>query len=196
VGLKYYACLDDKALEELPDVDLKSFRNVTLDFQSVTFLFLPEELERLQATFVDAIKLISDKNLYIAGGRDYHRLIDSMAKAEAAYDVKNAALQVMLILEVFYQTSGGTGRELGDRGRSQETQEDGPGLVRVWIGWTLRRCRPANEKGAWTDGGQEDHRQGHHRPGLGNPGHELSEPWRINRSALSRRLGHYQNSVR
>jgi len=124
VGLKYYAGLDDKALEELPDVDLKSLRNVTLDFQSVTFLFLPEELERLQATFADAMKLISDKNLYIAGGRDYHQLIDSMAKAGAAYDVKNAALQVMLILDVF-------ARHQTELAEGWETEEDPKRLKRM-----------------------------------------------------------------
>jgi hypothetical protein len=134
VGLKYYAGLDDKALEELPDVDLKSLRNVTLDFQSVTFLFLPEELERLRATFADAMKLISDKNLYVAGGRDYHRLIDSMSKTGSAYDVKNAALQVMLILDVFARHQAELAEGLGDRGRPQEAQKDGPGFVGVRLG--------------------------------------------------------------
>lgn len=48
LGLKYFAGLDDKQLERLADDQLKSMREAVLDYRSVMFLFLPEEVEALE----------------------------------------------------------------------------------------------------------------------------------------------------
>jgi len=45
LGLKYYAGLDDKQLEQLADAQFKSMREAVLDYKAVMFLFLPEEVE-------------------------------------------------------------------------------------------------------------------------------------------------------
>ncbi len=58
LSLKYYAGLDDKVLGELEAVSLASLQEVRLDFRTLSFLFLPEEVDRLNATFAAATEAV------------------------------------------------------------------------------------------------------------------------------------------
>lgn len=102
VSLKYYAGLDDKVLEEMEKAALASLSEVKLDYRSLTFLFLPHEVEALDEAFAHAVECggIQD-TVYINRIDDFKRLLDSQAKVQAAYDVKNSATSLMLILDVF-----------------------------------------------------------------------------------------------
>lgn len=102
VSLKYYAGLDDKVLEEMEKAALASLSEVKLDYRSLTFLFLPHEVDMLDEAFAHAVECggIQD-TVYINRIDDFKRLLDSQAKVQAAYDVKNSATALMLILDVF-----------------------------------------------------------------------------------------------
>lgn len=102
VSLKYYAGLDDKVLEEMEKAALASLSEVKLDYRSLTFLFLPHEVDALDEAFAHAVECggIQD-TVYINRIDDFKRLLDSQAKVQAAYDVKNSATSLMLILDVF-----------------------------------------------------------------------------------------------
>lgn len=102
VSLKYYAGLDDKVLEEMEKAALASLSEVKLDYRSLTFLFLPHEVDMLDEAFAHAVECggIQD-TVYINRIDDFKRLLDSQAKVQAAYDVKNSATSLMLILDVF-----------------------------------------------------------------------------------------------
>lgn len=102
VSLKYYAGLDDKVLEEMEKAALASLSEVKLDYRSLTFLFLPHEVDMLDEAFAHAVECggIQD-TVYINRIDDFKRLLDSQSKVQASYDVKNSATSLMLILDVF-----------------------------------------------------------------------------------------------
>ena len=124
VALKYYSGLDDKLLEELPDVQLDSLRNVTLDFKAISFLFLPDEAARIQEAFDNAMKLMAAKSIYLGREQEYSKLLDGLTKSGAAYDVKNSALSLMLILDIFE-------RHQEDLAEGWENEEDAAKLKRM-----------------------------------------------------------------
>lgn len=102
VSLKYYAGLDDKVLGEMEKAALASLSEVKLDYRSLTFLFLPHEVDALDEAFAHAVERggIQD-TVYINRIDDFKRLLDSQSKVQAAYDVKNSATSLMLILDIF-----------------------------------------------------------------------------------------------
>ena len=101
VSLKYYAGFDDKLLEQLENISLDSLSEVRLDYRSVSFLFLPEELENLQKVFDEIRQSISIENTNLARLVEYDRLMDAIAKTQSAYNVKNIAVALMIVLSMF-----------------------------------------------------------------------------------------------
>lgn len=104
VSLKYYAGLDDKTLDEMEKATLASLSEVKLDYRSVTFLFLPHEVERLNEAFAHAIEHggVQD-TVYVNRIEDFKRLLEAQSKVQRSYDVKNSATSLMLILDMFYE---------------------------------------------------------------------------------------------
>lgn len=102
VGLKYYAGLDDKTLGEMEKAAVSALADVKLDFKTLTFMFLPHELSRMDEAFKHAIELggIQD-TVYINRIDDFKRLLEAQSKVQASYDVKNSATSLMCILDLF-----------------------------------------------------------------------------------------------
>lgn len=101
VEMKYYAGLDDKTLDELQKVNLDSLAEVKLDFRTISFIMLPEEIGRLNEIFKYALETTAARDIYLAKQSDYDRALDSLAKVQAAYNIKNVATGLMIILDVF-----------------------------------------------------------------------------------------------
>jgi len=100
VGLKYYAGLDDKMLGELAKVDLSGLIEARLDYRTVSFLFLPEEVERID-DMLKAITPIINKDVMGARFVDFSRYIEAMRKVNAAFNVRNSATAFMVLLDMF-----------------------------------------------------------------------------------------------
>ncbi len=102
VGLKYYAGLDDKTQEEMEKAAISALAEVKLDYRTLTFMFLPNELDKLDKAFEHAIEHggIQD-TVYINRLEDFKRLLDAQSKTQAAYDIKNSATSLMMILDIF-----------------------------------------------------------------------------------------------
>jgi len=101
VSLKAYSGLDDIDLGEMPTLDLSAMHVPGLEFKSITFVFLPEERERLLKCMDDALKTISAKELIILRETEFERVIKGMSKVEAAYNVFAPSLAMMGILTIF-----------------------------------------------------------------------------------------------
>jgi hypothetical protein len=144
VSLKGYSGLDDKALEELPAITLASLKNVNLDYRQISILFLPAEEEMLKQAFEQATGHAKGNTLYLAREADFDRLLDGLSQTRAAYDIKNTALAIMLILDLY-------GRHLTDlaEGWAEEDEEStrliplasifGTDKVPVGLGHLLKR---------------------------------------------------------
>ena len=101
ISLKFYAGLDDKLLAELEKVSLEPLSEVNLDFRTFTLLFLPEEVDRVEAVFEKAKGSVTGDSIRLARLAEFDRLMEAIAKTQAAYNVKNVAVALMLVLEVF-----------------------------------------------------------------------------------------------
>jgi len=101
VDLKLYAGLDDKTLKELERVSLPALSEVRLDFRTATFMFLPEELRHVDQAFKNAVDQAPARELYLARLADFDRLMDALAKTQDAYNIRNAAAAMMVLLDVF-----------------------------------------------------------------------------------------------
>jgi hypothetical protein len=101
VSLKYYAGLDDKILEQLADASLAALSEARLDYRLISFLFLPEEVDRLQEAFRRARETIPAEEVVILRITEFSRLIDALGKVQAAFNVHNGATALLLILDIF-----------------------------------------------------------------------------------------------
>ena len=102
VDLKKYSGLDDKTLWEMDKSELQSLTEFHLEYKTQTFLFLPDEADRLKNVFENALSLVhKDKVAYANRLQDFDRFIDAQSKIQNAYDVKNSAVVMMLMLDMF-----------------------------------------------------------------------------------------------
>lgn len=102
VDLKKYAGLDDKALWEMEKTTLSTLSEFRLDYRAQTFLFLPEEVDRLKSVFDKALSHVhKEKVVYANRLQDFDRFIEAQSKVQHTYDVKNAATVLMLMLDLF-----------------------------------------------------------------------------------------------
>ncbi|MBH8599084.1 MULTISPECIES: ParB/RepB/Spo0J family partition protein [unclassified Thermoactinomyces] len=98
--LKYYSGLDDKVLQQLEKVQVSGLTEAQLDYLSLSFVFLPEEAERLVEVF-ERVKNELASDAILARHAEYSRLLDAVAKTQGAYNIHNGATALMLILDVF-----------------------------------------------------------------------------------------------
>lgn len=101
VELKYYAGLDDKTLRELEKINLDALSEVRLDFRTATFVFLPGEQQQIEASFKRAMEFCSERDLYGARFEDFDRMMDMLAKTQSAYNIRNIATALVLVLDLF-----------------------------------------------------------------------------------------------
>lgn len=100
LNLKYYAGLDDKLLEQLDNVQIAGIGEAQLDYTSVSFLFLPEERDRMVEVLSEAVEEMNDETV-LARFSEYDRVLLAQSKVQSSYDVHNGATSLMLILDIF-----------------------------------------------------------------------------------------------
>jgi hypothetical protein len=96
-----YAALDDKTLDLLDQVQPASMSEANLEFQTLTIVFLPDELQKLEDTVKDAMALTTADSTWVARYAAHARVLDALAEVSEAYNVKNVATVLDLILDVF-----------------------------------------------------------------------------------------------
>ena len=102
IDLKYYAGLDDKLLEDMEKISMSALVDAKLDFRSVTFLFLPNELKKLEAVVKQLSNYVTENStIYVNRFEDFKRLLRVQSKTQASYDIKNSATSLMIILDIF-----------------------------------------------------------------------------------------------
>jgi len=126
VEMKFYSGLDDKIMEDLEKLSLQALSEVDLEYRLLTFMFLPEEAERLQEIFEKAVSLVSCDEAHLVTKGDFDRLIDGMDKTRASYGVHNSATALGLILDVF-------GNHMDDLTEGWLDDEDEPIRKNEWV---------------------------------------------------------------
>lgn len=98
--MKKFAGLDDKTLGELSKIDFSALKESDLEYKNLSFLFLDDEIERLQGTIQRIKDDIAQDSIY-AKMSDYERFLDAQTKIQASYNVHNGATSVMVLLDIF-----------------------------------------------------------------------------------------------
>lgn len=101
IDLKMYSGLDDKTLELLDKASSDSMNEVGLDFQTVTMVFLPDELEEVKRKFDLANSKSNKSETWLARYEEYDKFLDSMEVSASSYGVKNVATSLSIMLDVF-----------------------------------------------------------------------------------------------
>jgi hypothetical protein len=97
---KEFAGLDDRTLDLLAKVSIEPGAAAPLDWTSVTFVFLPDEADRLRAALAEA--LAAAKGAPVAARfADYDRFQEALDAVRGAHDVMNAATALLLVLDLF-----------------------------------------------------------------------------------------------
>jgi len=101
-SLKQYSGLDDKTLELLDKFASISISEANLTFQTLSMVFLPNELDDARKVIDEAKDRVkSSDELWLARMADYDKWLDAQETVGSACNVKNVATAVDLILKVF-----------------------------------------------------------------------------------------------
>lgn len=102
VELKKYSGLDDKVLELIDSVKSISISEASLQFQTLSMVFLPDELEKAQSVMEEAMSLAKGSDcVWLARMKNYDDWLDAQETASSACGVKNVASAVDIILKIF-----------------------------------------------------------------------------------------------
>ncbi len=99
--LKKYSGLDDKTLELLDKFSAISISEANLQFQTLSMVFLPDELECAQKVIGEALERVKTADaVWLARMAQYDDWLDTQEVVASAYNVKNVATTVDLMLRV------------------------------------------------------------------------------------------------
>jgi hypothetical protein len=100
--MRLYSGLDDKRLDMLEKVSPGALGEANLQFQPVSFMFLPDELEQVKEVWEIAKKEAgSAKLLWLARMTEYDAVMDALEATSSSYGVKNVTTALIAILEIF-----------------------------------------------------------------------------------------------
>lgn len=101
-SLKQYSGLDDKTLALLDKFSSISISEANLTFQTLSLVFLPDELNAAKKVIDEAKdRAKSSSDVWLARMADYDAWLDAQETVGSAYNVKNVATAVELILKIF-----------------------------------------------------------------------------------------------
>jgi ParB-like chromosome segregation protein Spo0J len=100
--MKKYSGLDDETLELLDKFSAVSISEANLQFQTVTMVFLPDELDAAKKVFGEAMERAkSADEIFLARTKDYDDWLNAQETVSSSYNVHNVATAVDLILRIF-----------------------------------------------------------------------------------------------
>lgn len=99
--IKKYSGLDDKTLQLLDSVSTMSISEANLQFQTLSMVFLPDELKAAQSIMATAVENAKKADaVWLARMADYDAWLDQQEAVSSAYNVKNVATAVDLMLKL------------------------------------------------------------------------------------------------
>ena len=102
ISLKEYSGLDDRTLNLLHDFSTSSLPNVNLHYQTLSFVFLPDDLKAAKDVMETAVKMVKSSDLvWTAKMSQYEDWLDAQEVVMSAHNVRNTATGVALVLKVF-----------------------------------------------------------------------------------------------
>jgi hypothetical protein len=100
IDLKQYAGLDDRTLELLAKIGTEPAPSAALEWTTISFMFLPDEVEGIKSV-IKLAEEIAKGEQFATRMADYERFMQALALIGAAYNIKNTATALALVLAVF-----------------------------------------------------------------------------------------------
>ena len=103
VDWKEYTGLSEDQIRELEKLVNMTINPVSMSYMAVTMLFVDSEAKHLQEVFESIQKDLAGRDDVVYQNRmeDYNRLIEAMQEVKSAYNIKNNAVALMLVLDVY-----------------------------------------------------------------------------------------------
>lgn len=101
VDLKLYSGLDDRVLELMKAVETLPLSEAHLVMQTLTMTFLPDEIEFLNEAFKRARKDAPAAWHLLTRMSEYDRALDALEQGAGSEGVRNIAVGLLVVLEVF-----------------------------------------------------------------------------------------------
>jgi hypothetical protein len=103
IDWRQYAGLDDKTLGLLDQVEVGSLNEADLSFQTISVMFLPDEADRMREAFDAARDHVGSSidEAWLGRIATHDKLLDALDITGRSYGVKNIAVALEIILEVF-----------------------------------------------------------------------------------------------
>ena len=99
VDMKLYAGFDDDEFEKLATINIAPLSEVSLEFRTLTFMFLPEELDDMRKAFDDAMKYPGSE-IWATKLEHFDESIDALSKIQGSYSIKNVSTAMMVWLDI------------------------------------------------------------------------------------------------
>ena len=104
IGMKLYSGIDDKTLDLFKDVSIVPLSESGLRFQNITLAFLPSELPDIEEVWEYAVKSVAPNDeIWLAQFADYDKFMDAMERSNESYNIRNTAVALSVVLNVFWQ---------------------------------------------------------------------------------------------
>lgn len=100
LDLKIYAGLDSDLIESLDKIQFQGFSEQRIDYKSVSFLFLPEEIEKAQEVFDKIHVLFGKEDLYIFSLKKWAKFFELISEIKATCNIKNSAAAFIYLLDL------------------------------------------------------------------------------------------------
>lgn len=107
--LKVYAGLDTETIRQLESMEFDSISEARLDYKVMTFLFLPEEAERLKEVLEKTSEAFSGDGAFVMSRKHYDKVFEAIVKAKDAYEIVNNPTAVMKLIELAESCMEGKG---------------------------------------------------------------------------------------
>ncbi len=101
INAKKYSGLDDKTLELMDKFSMISLSEANLKFQTLSMVFLPDELSAAQQVIDEALSRVKNADtVWLARMAQYDAWLDEQEAISSSYNVKNVATAVGLMLQL------------------------------------------------------------------------------------------------
>lgn len=100
--MKEYSGLDDKTLALLREAQVDSLKEPKLEFQTLSYVFLPGDGDEVMRIFEEAVKYAKNATeTWLARYEDHFRLLQAVEEASTSYDVRNRSAALTYILDIY-----------------------------------------------------------------------------------------------
>ena len=100
VNMKRYSGLDDETLKLLDNISTQSMSYSGLQYQVLSIMFLPSEIEDIKKVMSDVMKEVRQNEALIASMHEYDKYLDTLTEVSKGARIKNTAVGFMAMLEI------------------------------------------------------------------------------------------------